>query len=162
MHEVQIGLTALEVSGHVDILSKTALPSHVCSCSDEEEASEGEAFASCGHSHEDKAQEAIAAVKSAEQLADEKDKNQTLCTMPREEEHLYSGLLMMKRIGGTTEMWHLRLAVLTRSSSLAFYWHSKKVSGPPLCPSRLTKRRTYRPRSVIYRYVSRQSSEKII
>jgi hypothetical protein len=45
-------------------------------------------------------------------------------------------------------------------SSLAFYWHSKKVSGPPLCPSRLTKKRTYRPRSVIYRYVSRQSSEK--
>ncbi len=41
-----------------------------------------------------------------------------------------------------------------------FYWHSKKVSGPPLCPSRLTKRRTYRPHSVIYRYVSRQSSEK--
>jgi hypothetical protein len=46
------------------------------------------------------------------------------------------------------------------SSSLAFYWHSKKVGAPPLCPSRLTKRRTYRPRSVIYRYVSRQSSEK--
>ena len=36
------------------------------------------------------------------------------------------------------------------SSSLAFYWHSKKVSGPPLCPIRLTKRRKYRPRSVIY------------
>ncbi len=32
--------------------------------------------------------------------------------------------------------------------------------GGPLCPSRLTKRRTYRPRSVIYRYVSRQGSEK--
>jgi hypothetical protein len=46
------------------------------------------------------------------------------------------------------------------SSSLAFYWHSKKISDPPLCPNRLTKRRTYRPRSVIYRYVSRQSSEK--
>ena len=49
-----------------------------------------------------------------------------------------------------------------RRSSLAFYWHSKKVSDPPLCPNRLTKRRTYRPRSVIYRYVSRQSSEKMI
>ncbi len=48
---------------------------------------------------------------------------------------------------------------MRRVGSLAFYWHSKKVSGPPLCPSRLTKRRTYRPRSVIYRYVSRQNSE---
>ena len=48
----------------------------------------------------------------------------------------------------------------TCSSSLAFYWHSKKVSGPPLCPERLTKRRTYRPRTVIYRHVRRQSSEK--
>ncbi len=41
-----------------------------------------------------------------------------------------------------------------------FIGTQKKVSGPPLCPSRLTKRRTYRLRSVIYRYVSRQSSEK--
>ncbi len=31
------------------------------------------------------------------------------------------------------------------SSSLAFYWHSKKVSDPPLCPSRFTKRLTYHP-----------------
>ncbi len=44
--------------------------------------------------------------------------------------------------------WHV-------SSSLAFYWYSKKVSG-----SRLTKRRTHCSYSVIYRYVSRQSSEK--
>ncbi len=41
-----------------------------------------------------------------------------------------------------------------------FIGTQKKVSVPPLCPSRLTKRRTYRPSSVIYRYVSRQSSEK--
>ncbi len=41
-----------------------------------------------------------------------------------------------------------------------FIGTQKKVSGPPLCPSRLTKRWTYRPCSVIYRYVSRQSSEK--
>ncbi len=49
---------------------------------------------------------------------------------------------------------------ISSSSSLAFYWHSKKISDPPLWPSRLTKRRTYCPRSVIYRYVGRQSSEK--
>jgi hypothetical protein len=66
-----------------------------------------------------KAREAIAAAKSAEQFADKKDKNGTLRTMPREEERLYSGLLMKKRIVGTTEMWHRRLAVLTRER-LAF------------------------------------------
>jgi len=63
--------------------------------------------------------EAIAAAKSAEQFADKRDKNGTLRTMPREEERLYSGLLMKKRIVGTTEMWHRRLAVLTRER-LAF------------------------------------------
>ena len=47
-------------------------------------------------------------------------------------------------------------------SSLTFYWHSKKVSDPPLCSKSLTKRRTYRPSSVVYRYVRRQNSEKMI
>ncbi len=45
---------------------------------------------------------------------------------------------------------HPRSRAAAGSSSLAFYWHSKKVIGPPLCPRWLTKRRTYRPRSVIY------------
>ena len=48
------------------------------------------------------------------------------------------------------------------SSSLDFNWYSKKVSDPPLCSRWLTKRRTYRPCSVIYRHVGRQSSEKMI
>ena len=33
--------------------------------------------------------------------------------------------------------------ITSKSSSLAFYWHSKQISGPPLCPiSRLPKRQT--------------------
>jgi hypothetical protein len=52
---------------------------------------------------------------------------------------------------------YMYMSVICCSSSLAFYWHSKKGSGPPLWPSRLTKGRTYHPCSVFYRYVSRQA-----
>ena len=44
------------------------------------------------------------------------------------------------------------------SSSLAFYWHSKKVSDPPPRPNWLTNGRTFRPHSVIYRPLRRQNS----
>ncbi len=42
--------------------------------------------------------------------------------------------------------------------SCSLICHSQKVSVPPLCPNWFTKRRTYSPRSVFYRPLSRQSS----
>ena len=61
----------------------------------------------------------------------------------------------------TKRLWINTHVLCRNSSSLTFYWHSKNVSGPPLCPRWLTKRRTYHPSSVIYQLVGRQTSEMI-
>jgi hypothetical protein len=79
------------------------------------------------------------------------------CTIPRERFVLSNLVIML--------LFVFLLNVQRKLNKLVVAWlfigTQKKVSGPPLCPRWLTKRRTYRPRSVIYGPVSRQSSEII-
>jgi hypothetical protein len=65
-----------------------------------------------------------------------------------------------------TYMCNISVYIYVQPTCIVVVWlfigTQKKVSDPPPCPRWLTKRRTYRPRSVIYRHVGRQSSEKMI
>ena len=56
-----------------------------------------------------------------------------------------------RRVG---EYWCQTLISCWTSCSSAFYWHSKQISGPPLCPRFLGSRRGgHSPRSVIYQSI---------